>query len=314
VKTSTFGAAMAAALLVSSSLFAAEESVAARVNGVVITSDQVDDLSMRMTARGGPHHPPLAPDTARQNALDTLIDIEVLAQAAEAENVRAAQADVDKQLSELKGQFPTAEAFQEALRANDTSEEELKKDIAQGLAVQALIDRHVSVKLEPKAAEEFYKSHSDKFQHPAEVRASHILFRSAEGDSAEARKRAEETLARVKKGDDFGKLAKQLSEDPGSAQRNGDLGFFSREKMVKPFADAAFNLKPGQVSEPVETPFGVHLIKVTDSRDAGQTPLADVKPQIEAFLEQQQRQAQERAYVDQLKKNAKIEIVERKAE
>jgi len=112
----------------------------------------------------------------------------------------------------------------------------------------------------------FYDEHSDRYHVPERVRARHILLR-VEKDApdekvAEVRKRAEQALARVRAGDDFAAVAKEVSEDPGSKPRGGDLGFFPRGQMAKPFEDVAFSLEPGKTSDLVRTDFGFHVIRV----------------------------------------------------
>jgi parvulin-like peptidyl-prolyl isomerase len=87
---------------------------------------------------------------------------------------------------------------------------------------------------------------------------------SIERSKEDAKKRAEQLLVRARKGEDFGKLADDASDDPSAKRNHGSLGRFTREQMVKPFADAAFALKPGEVSTLVETPFGFHVIKRTE--------------------------------------------------
>jgi NIMA-interacting peptidyl-prolyl cis-trans isomerase 1 len=108
---------------------------------------------------------------------------------------------------------------------------------------------------------------------PTEIGARHILVMHAQSKSkppnvtrtrAEAQKRAEEVLARISKGASFEELVNEYSDEPGSAERHGDLGVFDRAQMVKPFADAAFSLKVGEISVIVETPFGFHVIKRTE--------------------------------------------------
>ena len=117
-----------------------------------------------------------------------------------------------------------------------------------------------------------------------EVRARHILFKLPPGADekarAEARKKAEDTLAKIKQGEDFAKLAEKLSDDPGSGKAGGDLGRFSRGKMVPEFEAAAFALAPGQVSEIVESPFGFHIIKVEEKQPGGAKPLDAVRAEI----------------------------------
>jgi peptidyl-prolyl cis-trans isomerase D len=113
---------------------------------------------------------------------------------------------------------------------------------------------------------QYYKDNPTRFDKKERVRARHILIRVPPNGTKEledeAKKKIDELAARVKKGEDFAKLAEQYSEDPGSKERGGDLGEFTHNVMVKQFDDAAFALKPGEVSDPVKTPFGWHIIKV----------------------------------------------------
>ncbi len=133
-----------------------------------------------------------------------------------------------------------------------------------------------------------------RYSHPEQRRASHILFRSQPGDApekeTELRTRAGEVLARIRSGDDFAALARQHSEDPGSATNGGDLGFFGRGAMVKEFEDAAFSLSVGSVSDVVKSPFGFHILKVTESRPAGVQPFEEVQGDIRRSLAVQRAQ------------------------
>lgn len=135
----------------------------------------------------------------------------------------------------------------------------------------------------------WYDGHQDRYQQAEERRASHILVLangSAEKDKAKAK--AEEVLKELQKNPSrFADLAKQHSQDPGSAQKGGDLGFFTRGMMVKPFEDAVFSQKEGEISGLVESEFGFHIIKVTGIRAAKQRPLADVRAEIEGELKRQ---------------------------
>jgi len=139
--------------------------------------------------------------------------------------------------------------------------------------------------------ESFYRSNPGRFATAEQRRASHILIAVDKGANAvskgAARARAEKLLAEVKAGKDFGALAKANSADPGSAQQNGDLGFFGRGSMVKPFEDAAFALKVGEVSGIVESDFGFHIIKLTEIKGGGAGDLGSARPQIVAELRKQ---------------------------
>jgi peptidyl-prolyl cis-trans isomerase D len=110
---------------------------------------------------------------------------------------------------------------------------------------------------------------------PEEVRARHILF-----TGEQSRARAAAALERIRAGEDFARLARQLSEDPATAEQGGDLGFFPRGRMLPTFEEAAFSLKPGEVSEPIETPRGVHVIRIEERREAVEQTLTDVSMDI----------------------------------
>lgn len=140
-----------------------------------------------------------------------------------------------------------------------------------------------------KEIADFYKQKlKTLFTHPERVRAQHILIEVAPDASAqahqEAKAKAESILQQLKNGADFAKLAAQYSDDPGSRDRGGDLGFFERGQMIKPFEDVAFSLKPGQISGVVETRFGYHIIKVNEVQPAHTDTLADAKPRIVEML------------------------------
>ena len=316
MKTIIPGTVVLAAVLVSSYAVAADTGVAARVNGAPIKAADVQALASRMAAaQQGDDGAAVDPDAAKQQALQSLIDIEVLTQQAKAEKLDVSTDEVDQRLAEMKKQYPSEDVYKKVLEANHATEADLRKDLKNTLLMQKVLDKHVDVKLPPDAAEQFYKANSDKFEHPDEVRASHILFLAPDtGDVEAVKSKAAAALARVKKGEDFAALAKELSEDPGSKDKGGDLGFFPHDGVIKEFADAAFALKPGEVSDLVKTQYGFHIIKVTAKRDAGATPFDEVKADVEKYLQAEVRDKQEHAFVDGLKKNAKIEIVEAKAD
>jgi peptidyl-prolyl cis-trans isomerase D len=133
--------------------------------------------------------------------------------------------------------------------------------------------------------EKYYSERGAEFERPPQVRAAHILVRVGETGGSEAEDKARVKIAdvikRAKAGEDFGKLAREISEDPGSKANGGDLGLVRKGEMVPQFEQAAFAMKPGEISaEPVRTPFGFHAIKVTEVQPGGKTPLKDVAAQI----------------------------------
>ena len=152
-----------------------------------------------------------------------------------------------------------------------------------------------SITLPPEDLRKYYEENAARFTTLEERRASHILIKSEKSASAEerakARQRAEEILARVKaRPDSFAEEARRNSQDPGSAANGGDLDFFARGAMVKPFEDAAFSLKPGETSGVVETDFGFHIIRVTGQRGGEKRSFESARADIEAEIRRQQAQ------------------------
>ncbi len=137
-----------------------------------------------------------------------------------------------------------------------------------------------------------YQANSARFAQPEQIHARHILIK---GTSPESRAKAEALLAQLKQGADFKTLATQSSEDPGSGAKGGDLGFFEKGRMVKPFEDAAFALdKPGDLSPIVESPFGFHIIELVEKRTPGPRPFAQVESELkEESLKQSVKDSRE---------------------
>lgn len=151
----------------------------------------------------------------------------------------------------------------------------------------------------PEEVQAAYQQNKTMFSTPEQIRASHILFKTEGKDKEAVRKQAEAVLAKVKAGGDFAALAKQYSED-SSKDAGGDLDYFGRGAMVKPFEDAAWALQIGQVSGLVESQFGFHIIKLTDKKPAMNRTFEQVKPQLEDQLKTQKAQAEAAKKADQL--------------
>jgi peptidyl-prolyl cis-trans isomerase D len=158
------------------------------------------------------------------------------------------------------------------------------------LSADALL---ASEQVDAAEVRKYYESNLSKYGEPEQRRASHILISVKSGatdeDKRKARQRAESVLARLRASPgSFAELAKKESGDPGSASQGGDLGFFSKGMMVRPFEEAAFRLKPGQISDLVESDFGFHIIKVTGIKPGKMKTFEQVRPEIELQLKKQQ--------------------------
>ncbi len=163
---------------------------------------------------------------------------------------------------------------------NDPEVQKRVKAIESQIVAEAYLYKLVEPKITDAKIKERYDQLSAKFKPQDEVRARHILVKT----EAEAN----DAIKQVKGGTDFAKLAEEKSKDTGTAKQGGDLGYFVHDSMVKAFADAAFAMKPGQVSDkPVKTEFGYHVIKVEDKRKSSPPPIAEVKDQIASQLGQE---------------------------
>jgi peptidyl-prolyl cis-trans isomerase D len=149
--------------------------------------------------------------------------------------------------------------------------------------------------------EAYYTEHAAEFEEPKRLRVAHVLVRvpPVGGSDAEnaARAKVEDVVKRARGGEDFAKLAREISEDKATAVQGGDLGFVGPGELVAPFEQAAFALKKGEISDPVRTPFGYHAIRVIDAKEGGKTPLKEVAPKIKETLgaQKSERAAQTRA-------------------
>lgn len=162
------------------------------------------------------------------------------------------------------------------------------------------LEREAKKAVTPEAARKLYDETAKGVTPEQEVRARHILVESEE--------EAKKAQGRVKGGEDFAKVAGELSKDPGSKTDGGDLGFFTKDRMVEPFAEAAFKLEPGQISDPVKSQFGWHVIKVEEKRAKPVPSFEEMQDQVNTYLE---RKAQQDLIMG-LRQSAKIERLDEK--
>jgi peptidyl-prolyl cis-trans isomerase C len=233
----------------------------------------------------------------------------------ECAKVEVTEADVTAEFEKFKKQFPDEKTFTEQLAGQGQSPEGIKKEIQRYIQQNRWMEEKVKGKADvtDAEAETYYKENPDQFKEPEQVRASHILVKVEEGAKEDAVKAkqvaATKILERVKKGEDFGKLATELSEDPSAKDNGGDLDFFPRDRMVPQFSEAAFKLKKGEISpEPVRSDFGFHIIKVTDRKDAQDVAFAEAKPQLVSFLQGRKKQAEIGKVLRGLRDSAKVTI------
>jgi peptidyl-prolyl cis-trans isomerase C len=161
-------------------------------------------------------------------------------------------------------------------------------------------------------ARSYYKDHSDVFKTPEMIRVKHILIKTEasapEEEKKKAKAKAEEVLKRVKGGEDFSKLAAEVSDDTGTKDKGGDLDFFPRGSMIPAFEEVAFSLKPGETSGVVETEYGYHIIKMEEKKEALLEPYEKIKDKVKEEALQEMRKAAVSEFIEKALKNAGVEI------
>jgi len=262
----------------SSSGGSASDPVVARVNGFDIRESHLamaeDDLGVDLQQ--------LTPDVRREHLISYIADIVLVAQAAESQNLQNTD------------DFKQRQAF-------------LRSKLLMGL----LLQNHARNATSDDALRKVYDEQIKPMGATEEVRARHILFRADPKDEkaqADAEARARAALERIKKGEDFAALATELTEDPSGKENGGDLDYFTKDQMVPEFANVAFQMFKGQISNPIRTQFGWHIIKLEDRRNRPVPEFDKVRGQIETFVV---RRAQAEL-VGQLRDKAKIERLDKK--
>jgi peptidyl-prolyl cis-trans isomerase C len=306
----------AAPLAAESSRGMRDDDVVARVNGTPIYRKSVREVVQGVLVLQDSKPNPGSIGRLAEDALDSLIALELLYQESQARGIKVSAAAVDAEISRSKNSFPDAHAFELAMKAKGMVEADLRNDTRKTMAVNQLLESAVwrNVRVSPEQVKDFYEKNREEFKHPAEFRASRILIRVPEHATPAERKAAKQhagdLLAKLQAGADFAQLARANSQDSASAAHDGDLGYLEKGDMDPAFEKQAFALAPGQVSGVVATPYGFEIIKVTDRRAAGYHPLDEVQDRIREVLLKSEKQEREADFVAQLRQKAKVELVD----
>ncbi|QHE63660.1 foldase [Rossellomorea vietnamensis] len=230
-------------------------------------------------------------------ALDTLIAEKIVKLESEKKDLTVKDSEIKKELENIKAQYDSEEAFKEALASSGADLDSVKENIKTYLLTEKLLkDR---VKITDDQIKEYFEANKDTFAQKEQVEASHILV--------DDEKTAQEVKKKLDDGGDFAELAKEYSTDTSNADSGGELGYFGKGEMVAEFDDKAFSMKKGEISEPVKTEFGYHIIKVTGKKEAKEAVLADHKDEIKDILFDQALQTEYGTWLAEKKKEYKIE-------
>jgi peptidyl-prolyl cis-trans isomerase C len=286
----------------------------ATVNGEPITKAQLDEVFNEAIKTLGVPADQIPEDQklmGYRQLLDRMIMDKLLTKAAEGTVVP--QEEIDKQIAEIKAQFPSEEEFSKKLGELGQTPDQLNEKIKAALQKEKWILSQISdqTNVTDEDAKKFFDENKDRFGKGETVRASHILFMvkpdATEEEEKQQLEAAKKAIARAKK-EDFAKLAKELSQDPGSAEQGGDLDYFEKGQMVPEFADAAFSQKVNTVSaQPVKSQFGYHVIKVTDKKPAQPATFEAEKERILTGLKGMKEEQAVNNLFESLRSSAKIE-------
>ena len=271
----------------------------------------------------------------KDKIVNELIVKSLLDQEIAKKGIKATDEDIQNELKTIIDKVGSKEELNKILKQRGVSNAQFTDDLKTQIKIKKLVNSVQKINISDNDAKKYYDTHKSEFVHGEQVRASHILISAntleiiqqlkaknpnidpadmniqVEAAIAAQKAKAEKVLAQVKQNpDDFAKIAQKESDDKASAERGGELGFFPKEAMVPEFANAAFSMKPNTVSEQlVQSPYGFHIIKVTDRMEAGSTPYAKVKDEIKFYLETQKQIEVLKNITDGLMKNAKIEYL-----
>lgn len=271
----------------------------------------------------------------KDKIVNELIVKSLLDQEIAKKGIKATDEDIQNELKTIIDKVGSKEELNKILKQRGVSNAQFTDDLKTQIKIKKLVNSVQKINISDNDAKKYYDTHKSEFVHGEQVRASHILISAntleiiqqlkaknpnidpadmntqVEAAIAAQKAKAEKVLAQVKQNpDDFAKIAQKESDDKASAERGGELGFFPKEAMVPEFANAAFSMKPNTVSEQlVQSPYGFHIIKVTDRMEAGSTPYVKVKDEIKFYLETQKQIEVLKNITDGLMKNAKIEYL-----
>jgi peptidyl-prolyl cis-trans isomerase C len=227
--------------------------------------------------------------------------------------IKVTDAEIATEVKKLKDQYASEKDFTTALGSMNLSQASLRAQVERAISIQKLIDTQFAAKatVDDKEIWAYYDKNRGSFRQPEQVKASQILIKADpswdEAKKAAARKKIDEIRAKLKAGQDFESLARTYSEDP-SGPKGGDLGYIRTGQVLKPFEDALFALKPGEISDVVETTVGYHIIKASDRKPETTIPFEKVKDQLRTALKQEKGQQEANAYVAKVREKAKVEI------
>ena len=315
----TAAALLGTAVLLPASAEGEDPSAVVSVGDTVISSAQVEhemNMMFQNAYRQGIYPDASEMQEYRDQAVELLVGRELLFQDADAKGYKADPAEIEEYIEALETNYGGTEELESALESQGLDLQQLRAQTGRYYIIRDFMDNEMRPGLSANDAEalEYYNGNMDFFRQEERIGASHILIAVDEAVDEEtwieAEKKLSEIRERIIDGEDFAELAAEYSDCP-SAENGGDLGIFGRGRMVPPFEHAAFALEEGQISIPVRTQFGWHLIKCTFKSGEEYVPFDNVSENIKSYLVDMKLDEKVREYVENLKKRSKIVYFDR---
>ena len=251
--------------------------------------------------------PPQMIEMFKGQIFDFAIDKHLIDRKLAGEEIEVTEEDIENAFEEFVERFGGMQALQQQLAQRGMSIDEIREDMEQDVQLEKYLSARYDLEVSEDDARAFFDEHRERFVEDEQVQARHVLLTVEEGeDDTAAGQKAQELYEQASGGADFEELARTHSQCP-SSQQGGDLGFFPREQMVPAFSEAAFAMEPGEISEPVRTQFGYHIIQVVDKKEGGEVAFDEVQRDLELQLLHQKRQEVFQEFLESLKAEVEIE-------
>ena len=251
----------------------------------------------------------------REEAMELMIDQELIRQAAEAAGIEVSADEIDAVVAELRDVFETDEAFEMRLQTEGFTADGYRRHVKRMLAAKRYLDdiRAAASPVDDAELEAYYQDNTRRLTLPEQVRVRHILLTwkplGTPDDRAALREQMTPILERARGGEDFAELAREFSDDGATRELGGDTGLFTRGQMVPAFEAVAFALQPGEVSDPVETAYGVHILRLEERLEPRLLPLDEVREPLRDHIRAERAEQAVATEKARLREAADIQIL-----
>lgn len=283
------------------------------IDGELIGPGEFNDAVRERTERIPGGLPPQMIDQFKQQTIDFFIEQYLVDRVLDQQDIEVSEEEIDEAYAEFRQQFADREAYEVQVERLGLTDDDIRQSLEDDVELEKYLATQYDLDVSEQEIEQYYDDNRQQFQRREEVRARHILIEAPEDvddhEEQEALARAEEIYEEASEGADFAELAQEYSEGP-TANHGGELGKFTRETMVEPFSTAAFDeLEVGDISRPVRTEFGFHVIEKLEHHEGGPTELDEVRSDIEMELKNRRRQEAFDDFIEELRAEANIEVL-----